>query len=128
MTKPVLIQGSLLKCSFGNAPAPIMVLPDKKVKSMLPVAVKSDHIPLVNILPFGMCSNPANPMVISATAAAMGVLTPVPCIPCTVQEWTGECRKVKIQGKPALNMDSRLQCLYGGQIQTSAPLQPSVLL
>ena len=69
MTKPVLIQGTLLKCSFGNAPAPIMVLPDKKVKSMLPVAVKSDHIPLVNILPFGMCSNPANPMVIAATAA-----------------------------------------------------------
>ena len=105
-----------------------MVLPDKKVKSMLPVAVKSDHIPLLNILPFGMCSNPANPMVIAATAAAMGVLTPAPCIPCTVQDWTQACEKVKMKGEQALNMDSKLQCLYGGNIQASAPIQPTVLL
>lgn len=126
--KPVVIQGTLLKCSFGNVPVPIMVLPDRKVNSMLPVAVKSDHIPLLNILPFGMCSNPANPMVIAATAAAMGVLTPVPCIPCTVQDWTGVCEKVKIKGKEAINMDSSLECLYGGKIQVQAPLQPTVLL
>ena len=126
--KPVVIQGTMLKCSFGNAPVPIMVLPDKKVNSMLPVAVQSDHIPLLNILPFGMCSNPANPMVIAATAAAMGVLTPVPCIPCTVEDWTGVSEKVKVKGKQALNMDSRLQCLYGGNIQVAAPLQPRVLL
>ncbi len=125
--KPIIIQGTLLKCSFGNAPVPIMVLPDKKVNSMLPVAVKSDHIPFLNILPFGMCSNPANPMVIAATAAAMGVLTPVPCIPCTVQDWTGACGKVKIKGKEVINMDSRLQCLYGGSIQAAAPMQPRVL-
>ena len=105
-----------------------MVLPDKKVNSMLPAATAADHIPLLNILPFGMCSNPANPMVIAATAAAMGVLTPVPCIPCTVQEWTGASEKVKIKGKKALNMDSRLQCLYGGSIQAQAPLQPRVLV
>lgn len=125
--KPIIIQGTLLKCSFGNAPVPIMVLPDKKVNSMLPVAVKSDHIPFLNILPFGMCSNPANPMVIAATAAAMGVLTPVPCIPCTVQDWTGACGKVKIKGKEVINMDSRLQCLYGGSIQAAASMQPRVL-
>ena len=125
--KPIIIQGTPLKCSFGNAPAPIMVLPDKKVNSMLPVAVKSDHVPFLNILPFGMCSNPANPMVIAATAAAMGVLTPVPCIPCTAQEWPGACGRVKIKGKEAINMDSRLQCLYGGCIQAAAPMQPQVL-
>jgi hypothetical protein len=126
--KPIVIQGTLLKCSFGNTPMPIMVLPDKKVKSMLPAAVKSDHIPLVNILPFGMCSNPANPMVIAATAAALGVFTPMPCIPCTVEEWTGSSKKVKIKGKEALTMDSKLRCLYGGNIQVAAPLQPTVLL
>ena len=126
--KPIVIQGTLLKCEFGNAPTPIMVLPDKKVNSMTPVAVKSDHIPLVNILPFGMCSNPANPMVIAATAAALGMLTPVPCIPCTAQDWSQPCRKVKIHGKEAINMDSKLQCLYGGNIKVVAPVQPTVLL
>ncbi len=126
--KPVIVQGTLLKCSFGNAPAPMLVLPDRKVNSMQPVAVKTDHIPLLNILPFGMCSNPANPMVAAATAAALGVLTPMPCIPCTVQDWTGACDKVKVQGKAALNMDARLDCLYGGSIQAAVPVQPTVLL
>ncbi len=126
--KPVVIQGTFLKCSFGNVPVPINVLPDRKVNSMLPVAVKSDHIPMVNILPFGMCSNPANPMVIAATAAAMGVFTPVVCIPCTVSDWMGACEKVKIKGKEAINMDSTLECLYGGKIQVQVPLQPTVLL
>lgn len=124
----IVIQGTLLKCSFGNVPAPIMVLPDKKVNSMLPAAVKSDHIPLLNILPFGMCSNPANPMVAAATAAAFGVLTPMPCIPCTAQEWSGACSRVKIHGKEAIHTGSRLSCLYGGTIQIAAPLQPTVLL
>ncbi len=105
-----------------------MVLPDKKVNSLLPVAVKTDHIPLFNILPFGMCSNPANPMVIAATAAALGVLTPVPCIPCTVQDWSKPCGKVKVGGREVINMDSELQCLYGGSIKVTAPVQPTVLL
>ncbi len=126
--KPVIVQGTLLKCEFGNMPTPIMVLPDKKVNAMLPVAVKTDHIPFLNILPFGMCSNPANPMVAAATAAALGVLTPMPCIPCTAEDWTGACSKVKAGGKEALNMDSKLSCLYGGSIQAAAPLQPTVLL
>lgn len=126
--KPLMIQGTLLKCNFGNVPVPLMVLPDKKVNSMLPVAVQSDHIPLLNILPFGMCSNPSNPLVIAATAAAMGVLTPVPCLPCTVEEWTGSSKKVKVKGGQALSMDSKLRCLFGGEIQAAAPLQPTVLL
>lgn len=126
--KPVVVQGTLLKCSFGNVPIPIMVLPDRKVNATMPVAVKEDHIPFVNILPFGMCSNPANPMLAAATAAALGVLTPVPCVPCTLQDWTKPCQKVKVKGKEAINMDSRLQCAYGGNIEVTAPVSPTVLL
>lgn len=126
--KPVIVQGTLLKCGFGNAPTPIMVMPDKKVNAMLSVAVKTDHIPFLNIFSFGMCSNPENPLVAAATAAALGVLTPMPCIPCTTQDWTGACSKVKVRGKEALNMDSKLSCLYGGSIQAAAPVQPTVLL
>lgn len=123
-----MVQGTLLKCSFGNVPTPMMVLPDKKVNSMLPVAVKSDHVPFLNILPFGMCSNPANPLVAAATAAALGVLTPMPCIPCTLQEWTNACAKVKVRGTEALNVDAKLSCLFGGSIQTAVPVQPTVLV
>lgn len=126
--KPIVTQGTMLKCSFGNAPMPIMVLPDRKVNSMLPVAVRSDHVPFRNILPFGMCSSLSNPMVAAATAAASGVLTPMPCIPCTMQDWTKACGKVKVHGEEALNMDSQLKCMYGGNIQAVTPIQPGVLL
>lgn len=125
--KTVVVQGTLLKCSFGSAPCAIMVLPSRKVNSLTPVATKADHIPLLNILPFGMCSNPANPMVAAATAAAMGVLTPAPCIPCTPQEWTMPCGKVKVHGTEAIHTDSCLRCTYGGEIRVAAPMRPQVM-
>lgn len=130
MTKmPMLVnQGAMMKCNYGNAPSLLMVLPDKKVKALLPVAVKNDHIPLLNILPFGMCSNPLNPVVLAATVSHFGVLTPMPCIPCTVQAWTKPAKKVKVKGKEALTTDSRLKCLWGGSIQITAPGQFKVLL
>lgn len=120
-------QGAILKCSFGNVPTPLMVLPVKKVNFTLPAAVKTDHIPFVNILPFGMCSNPANPMVIAATAAALGVLTPVPCIPATVQPWTKPSSKVKAGGTEIITKDSKLLCTWGGQIEIKFPGQIQII-
>lgn len=124
----LMCQATILKCSFGNLPTPLMVLPDKKVKAMFPVAVKTDTVPLLNILPFGMCSNPANPMVAAATAAAMGVLTPMPCIPCTASPWSKPCSKVKVKGKEAVSMESELQCSFGGTIKAQAPSQFKVFV
>jgi len=46
-----------------------------------PVATIMDFKPFANIPGFGACMSPMNPHVIAATAAAMGVFTPQPCIP-----------------------------------------------
>ena len=76
--------GAMLKCSFGNAPSTLAVLPTNQVyASIMPAANVMDYAPLVNIMPFGMCSSLANPTVAAATAAAMGALTPMPCLPDT---------------------------------------------
>ncbi len=55
------------------------ILPLNRVMSgNLPAANIMDHKPMMNIMPFGMCTSLANPTVASATSAAMGVLTPIP--------------------------------------------------
>lgn len=69
--------GAMMQCTFGVAPSTLVVLPANKVLAEEPPAANiMDHKPLVHILPFGMCNSPANPTVATATAAALGVLTP----------------------------------------------------
>ena len=77
--------GAMMMCSFGVAPSSLVVLPVNRTMTGAPAANIMDNKPMVNIPPFGMCSSPANPMVAAATAAALGVLTPMPCIPVSIQ-------------------------------------------
>lgn len=114
-------QGAVLQCTFGAAPSMLMASPTAKVMSAQALANIMDQVPVKNILPFGMCSNPANPAVAAATAAAMGVLTPMPCIPAPLAPWTPGSSQVLIGGKPALTSDSKLICSWGGAISINFP-------
>ena len=75
-----------------------------------------DFAPMVNIMPFGMCNTPSNPTVAAATAAAMGVLTPMPCIPAVTTPWMPGNPMVLVQGQPALTRMCHNMCMWGGQI------------
>ena len=75
-----------------------------------------DFTPMVNIMPFGMCSSMANPTVAAATSAAMGVLTPMPCIPAITAPWMPGKMQVMVQGQPALTRTCQNLCMWGGQI------------
>jgi hypothetical protein len=102
---------------MGLAPSSLVVLPVNRVNtSNVPAANIMDHAPLVNIMPFGMCRSPANPQVVAATAAAMGVLTPMPCIPVTPGPWAPGSPTVTLANLPALNKSSMLMCVWAGQI------------
>ena len=118
--------GAMLKCSFGVAPGTLMVLPANAVLTAVPDANIMDNKPMVNILPFGMCQSLANPMVAAATAAALGVLTPMPCIPATTAPWVPGSPTVLIGNMPALNNSSKLMCMWGGVIAINAPGQATV--
>lgn len=116
--------GATLQCSFGAAPGSLVVLPSNRVLSgNMPAANIMDHIPMVNITPFGMCSSMANPMVAAATAAAMGALTPMPCLPLTSAPWVPGAPTVLIGNMPALDDAAKLMCNWGGMIQITAPGQ-----
>jgi hypothetical protein len=115
----LVCMGAMISCSFGAAPGTLVVLPTNKVLTGMPAATIMDHVPMLNILPFGMCSSPANPMVAAATAAALGVLTPMPCIPMTSAPWVPGSPTVLIANFPALNNSSKLMCTWAGIISIS---------
>lgn len=113
--------GALLSCSFGAAPSTLNVLPAARVMSTQALATIMDQIPMLNIMPFGMCSSMANPTVAAATAAALGVLTPMPCIPVPAGTWMPGNPRLLIGQKPALTGDSKLMCAWAGCIQITMP-------
>jgi hypothetical protein len=122
-----VVAGAVLQCSFGAAPSSLNVLPVNRTNAGGPAAANiMDFTPLVNIMPFGMCSSIANPMVATATAAALGVLTPMPCIPNTVAPWVAGSPTVLIANMPALNNSSTCMCAWAGVIQITMPGQFTV--
>ena len=116
--------GALMQCTFGVAPASLIVLPDKMVMtSNMPAANIMDNKPMVNIPTFGMCSSLANPAVAAATSAALGVLTPMPCVPVTTAPWAPGSPTVLVKNLPALNESSKLMCNWAGVISINMPGQ-----
>lgn len=106
---------AVCQCVFGAVPAPLAVTSQCTVIGHnFPFATITDMPKLP--MTFGMCTNPANPMVAAATAAALGVLTPMPCVPVCAAPWTPGSPTVMIGGMPALNNSSKCICSYGGVI------------
>lgn len=123
----LVCMGAMCQCSFGAAPSSLVVTPENKVLGCnLPAATIMDNVPMKNIMPFGMCSSMANPQVSAATSAAMGVLTPMPCMPVIAAPWTPGCPTVMIANKPALNNSSKLMCNWAGVISINNPGQTTV--
>ncbi len=121
--------GATLRCSFGVAPSELMVLPvNRVITNDRPDANIGDHVPLINILPFGMCISEANPAVIAATIAALGVPTPAPCIPATPSPWIPGSVNVLLGNQPSLSSDSKLMCLWAGVITIVQPGEETVLI
>lgn len=130
--KPLIVTG-MCQCSFGLAPSPFMIPPmmerpliripptPTEPTPYLPGGTIMDHIPFLNILPFGMCMSLMNPTVMMATIASLGILTPMPCIPITLVPWIPMkplCQSKKI---PMLLEQSMTICMWGGIIRITMP-------
>ena len=114
-----------LMCTFGVAPSVLTVVPKgRPVQACGQMgATIQDFAPNVNIMPFGMCTTPSNPQVAAATSAALGVLTPQPCIPVTTAPWSPGSPTVMINGAPALTNSCMCNCAWGGVITITNPGQ-----
>ncbi|MEO8396277.1 MAG: DUF4280 domain-containing protein [Chloroflexota bacterium] len=117
-----VVASAMMTCTFGVAPSALVSLPTSRVFiENKPVSTIQDFAPLTNIMTFGMCNSPANPVVIAATAAKLGVFSPMPCIPSTVSPWTPGSPTVMAGGIPVLNSTCQCMCLWGGMISFSSP-------
>lgn len=121
--------GAMTQCTFGVAPGSLMVIPISRVMAGGPPAANiMDNKPMANVMPFGMCQSMANPMVAASTAAALGVLVPMPCIPMTMAPWVPGAPTVLLGNMPALNNSSKLMCMWGGVISINLPGQFTVMV
>ena len=64
-----------------------------------------------------MCQSLANPATAAATSAALGVLTPTPCVPVIPAPWVPGAPTVFLANQPALDDTSTLMCQWAGVIQ-----------
>ncbi len=114
--------GASMMCSFGMAPSSLIVLPTNRVMTNnVPDANIMDHIPIVNVPPFGMCFAPTNPAFIAATSAALGVPTPVPCLPVLPTPWVTGAPTVLLGYMPTLDNTHILNCTWLGIITFVTP-------
>jgi hypothetical protein len=126
---PQVCSGATLKCSFGVAPAVLNILPTNcTLVGGMPAANIMDYIPMVNVTTFGMCQSLANPTVAAATAAALGALTPMPCIPATASPWIPGASTLLIGKMPALDANCTLMCTWAGVITITYPGQVQMLI
>jgi hypothetical protein len=86
-----------------------------------PAARITDNVPGVNITPFGLCRSPANPSVAAATAAALGVLIPMPCWPVPAGPWISPVIRTSAGGIPLLAAGGTCICAFGGVITVQMP-------
>lgn len=92
-----------------------------------PLMNASDHVANENILDFGRCTSLTNPNGLVGTAIMGGLFGPlgalfakkvagVKCEPMTLVPWINVDEDYFIDGVPALTIESKLPCYYGGTI------------
>ena len=118
----IVVNGASIVCPLGKpGTATLVVAPVARVQAgKQPVATIQDSKPMANIPTFGMCTSPTNPQVAAATAAALGVLTPQPCVPVIAGPWAPGSPRVKVGGVQALTSDSSCMCSWGGKISVTS--------
>jgi len=125
----IVCAGANCQCSFGTAPGTMNPSSQTSVMVDGKMAATIQDCQMANITPFGMCTSLANPQVAAATAAALGVLTPQPCMLVPLGTWIPNKPSVLVGGKPVLTNDSKLICSNGmGTITIANPAQVKAMI
>lgn len=121
----MVVSGASVLCTFGTTPATLNSA--SKIMGCSKPIITIKDTSAVNIATFGMCTSMLNPQVASATAAALGVLTPQPCVLAAVGTWTVINSNILVGGTPCLTNESQLICANGGTISVLSPGQTTLI-
>lgn len=117
MGRIYVCNGAQMVCTMGTSSAVLVVLPERRILlDGQPQANIMDYKSMTNIPSFGLCTSLANPVVAAATAANLGRLQPMPCVPNTTSPWQKGHEKLLLKNFPALCMDDKLSCTWAGTI------------
>lgn len=117
----LLTIGSMIKCSGGEAPIPLLGVPTTALDGGEPVATIDMMVPFLNIMTFGLCTSEVNPEVIAAKLVGS---PGAPCVPIVVDPWTPPAANVVVDGMPAALASSKCMCVWAGEI--SVEVDPGV--
>lgn len=126
----IVVTGATCMCSFGTSPCVLQATSQSKcLGESKPIATIQDVSPGTNLAGFGMCTSLTNPAVASATAAALGVLTPQPCTMVPMGVWSTTKGSVLVGGKPCLTSQAVLSCSLGqGTVKITNPGQTKIIV
>lgn len=105
----VVVSGAMCLCTGGVAPSTLIAISPILVCNR-PVLTILDYIPMLNVMPFGVCT------------VSLGM----PCIPTTPAPWIPMKPNVIAGKAPVLLMQSKLICARGGVINIIFPGQVQV--
>jgi hypothetical protein len=102
---------------MGSAASALSVASARGIEGGGGVAASvDDYRTTTNLASFGTCRSLSNPQVAAATSAALGVLTPQPCVPAVSAPWSPGSTSVSVLERPALHAACRCTCQWGGAI------------
>lgn len=118
MDKIYVVDGATLQCSFSSEESIFKVSPGRETYTNGQLQANTgDFKPMVNIIPFKMCSSPANP------APIMGVdnkgRPQKVCTPIITMQWINGKENSIVEGFPALLHTSTTMCMWCGKITIS---------
>lgn len=111
MSKRSVVTGATLCCTQGLVSSPLVAQSEPSANtSGRTMATVDDFLPVVNILPFGLCT-----------------ATGLPCVPITTSRWTCQSN-ICIGDRGILRDDGTLACMIGGTIFIVDPGQYRLLI
>lgn len=109
----LVVMGAMLKCSLGQAPAPLLLQKSPDTNGGKMVATVQDCKPANIPATFIMCKSPQS--------AGWAPQKPLGKCQPQLQPWQPGSTKVTFKDVAALTADSKCQCALGGMVEITTP-------